>query len=115
MSIKTETRGPALIIRLGGNFNKTTAEELHELLDSAIAEGATRLVFDFSLLNHISSDGLRVILKAIGDIQERKGQVAIAQLGNQVRGVFAASGFFSLIREFDDVDSALEVINEVTN
>ena len=41
------------------------AHELHELLDNAIAEGVTRLVFDFSVLSHISSDGLRVILKAI--------------------------------------------------
>ncbi len=104
-----------MIIRPGGNFNKMAAEELHELLENVIAEGATRLVFDLSMLHHISSDGLRGILKAVGKIQERKGQVAIAQMGDQVRGVFAASGFFSLIREFDDVESALEVVNEVTN
>ena len=115
MGIHTETRGDALIIRPGGNFNKLAADELHELLDSAIAEGATKLVFDFSMLPHISSDGLRVILKAIGDVRERKGQIVATQMGEQIRGVFAASGFFSLIKEFDDIESALEAVSKVTN
>lgn len=115
MSIQTESRDHALIIRPGGNFNKMAADELHELLESAIAEGTTRLVFDFSMLLHISSDGLRVILKAIGEIHERKGQVVTAKMCEQVRGVFAASGFFSLIKDFDDVESALEAVNEVAN
>ncbi len=115
MSIQTETRGEALIIRPGGNFNKMAADELHELLDSAIAEGATRLVFDFSMLPHISSDGLRVILKAIGEVQGKKGQIVATQMCEQVRGVFTASGFFSLIKDFDDIESALEAVNRVTN
>ena len=115
MSIQTETRDRALIIRPGGNFNKMAADELHELLDSAIAEGTTRLVFDFSMLHHISSEGLRVILKAIGEIQAKNGQVVTAHMCEQVRGVFTASGFFSLIKDFDDVKSALDAVNKVTN
>ena len=93
MSIQTETREHALVIRPGGNFNKMAAHELHELLGSAIAEGATRLVFDFSLLPHISSDGLRVILKAIGEIHDRKGQVVTAHMCEQVRECLQPAGF----------------------
>ena len=107
MTIHTEIRGPVLIVRPGGDINKMAAHELHELLDNAIAEGITRLVFDFSILSHISSDGLRVILKATEEVQSRKGQVVLAEMGEQVRGVFEASGFLGLIREFTDLEVAV--------
>ena len=107
MAIHTETRSQVLIIRTGGDINKMSAEELHELLDNAISEGATRLIFDFSALSHISSDGLRVILKAIEKVQSRKGQVVLAEMGEQVRGVFEASGLLGLIREFTDLEAAV--------
>jgi anti-sigma B factor antagonist len=108
MTIYTEVRGQVLIVRPSGDINKMAANELHELLDSAIAEGITRLVFDFSILSHISSDGLRVILKAIEEVQSRKGQVVLAEMGEQVRGVFEASGFLGLIREFTDLELAIK-------
>lgn len=111
MSIQTETREQALIVRPVGNFNKMTAEELNELLDNAISEGITRLVFDFSMLSHISSDGLRVILKAIGEVQSRKGQIVTAEMCDQVRGVFQASGFFSLINDFGDLETAVNAVH----
>ncbi len=108
MTIYTEVRGQVLIVRPSGDINKMAANELHELLDNAIAEGITRLVFDFSILSHISSDGLRVILKAIEEVQSRKGQVVLAEMGEQVRGVFEASGFLGLIREFTDLELAIK-------
>ncbi|MBM3337577.1 MAG: STAS domain-containing protein [Betaproteobacteria bacterium] len=108
MAIHTENRGQVLVIRTGGNINKTSADELHELLHGAIAEGVTRLVFDFSTVSHISSDGLRVILKAIEKIHSRKGQVALAEMGEQVRGIFEASGLLALIREFTDLEAAVD-------
>lgn len=107
MAIHTETRGQVLIIRPGGDINKMAANELHEFLDGAIDEGTTRLVFNFSMLSHISSDGLRVILKAIEKVQSRKGQVVLAEMGEQVRGVFEASGLLELIREFSDLEEAV--------
>ena len=107
MTIQTEIRGKVLIVRPSGDINKIAATELHELLDNAIAEGITRLVFDFSILSHISSDGLRVILKATEEVQSRKGQVVLAEMDEQVRGVFEASGFLGLIREFTDLEVAV--------
>ena len=107
MTIQTEIRGKVLIVRPIGDINKIAATELHELLDNAIAEGITRLVFDFSILSHISSDGLRVILKATEEVQSRKGQVVLAEMDEQVRGVFEASGFLGLIREFTDLEVAV--------
>jgi len=114
MTIQTEIRGQVLIVRPSGDINKTAASELHELLDGAIAEGVTRLVLDFSILSHISSDGLRVILKAIEEVQSRKGQVVLAGMGEQVRGVFDASGFLGLIREFADLDAAVHATSPAT-
>ena len=107
MTIQTEIRGKVLIVRPSGDINKIAATALHELLDNAIAEGITRLVFDFSILSHISSDGLRVILKATEEVQSRKGQVVLAEMDEQVRGVFEASGFLGLIREFTDLEVAV--------
>lgn len=62
----------------------------------ASAEGADRLLIDFSGLTYISSAGLRVVLKAAKKMQSKGGRVALCSLGPQVAEVFEISGFSSL-------------------
>lgn len=107
MSLQIETRDQTVIVRPTGNVSKPVAGELAELLAAAIDDGARHMVFDFSALTHISSDGLKVILGAVRKLREHRGQVAFAAVSEQVRALLDIGGFLALFDEFDTVDEAV--------
>ena len=107
MSIQIENRGPIVIVRPTGNVSKPVTEELAELLENAMDEGVNLMIFDFSEMSQISSDGLRVVLNAVRRLHSQQGQAAFAAVDVQVRALFEAGGFFQLLEAFDDVEQAI--------
>ncbi len=107
MSLQIETRAQIVIVRPTGNVSKPVAGELAELLAAAIDDGARHIVFDFSGLTHISSDGLKVILGAVRRLRECRGQVSFAAVSEQVRALLDMGGFLALFDEYDSVDDAV--------
>ena len=107
MFLQTESRSEAFIIRPQGLLSMEVAHEMEELLEMALSDGLRKVVFDFSELTMISSDGLRVILKSLRRLRELNGNAVLAGVGEQVHSVLAAGGFFALLDEFDSVEAAL--------
>lgn len=107
MSLQTESRGDAFIVRPHGLLSMDLANEMEELLEMAFDDGLRRVIFDFSELTRISSDGLRVILTSLRRLRELGGTAALAGVGEQVRSVMAVGGFFALLAEYETVDAAL--------
>ncbi len=112
MSLQIETRAQTVIVRPTGNVSKPVAGELAELLAAAIDDGARHMVFDFSALTHISSDGLKVILGAVRRLRERRGLVSFAAVSEQVRTLLDIGGFLVLFDEYDTVDDAVAAGDE---
>jgi anti-anti-sigma factor len=112
MSIQTEIRGQILIIRPEGSLNKAISSELEELLKNELDEGFRLIVFDFSNLIQISSDGLRVILHMVNEIRSLGGDVAVTGMAEQVEQALGVSGFFKLIEPFDEIEKAIESLLE---
>jgi anti-anti-sigma factor len=69
------------------------------------------MVFDCSDLTHISSDGLRVVLKTLRRLREADGRAVLAGAGDNVRSVLEAGGFLALLSEFDTPDSAVQALS----
>jgi anti-anti-sigma factor len=113
MSIQTEIRGQILIIRPEGCLNKAISSELEELLTNELDEGFRQIVFDFSLINQISSDGLRVILRMVNEVRSLEGDVAITGVLEQVETALDVTGFFKLIDSFPDIETAIESLLEI--
>jgi anti-anti-sigma factor len=113
MSIQTEIRGPILIIRPEGSLNKAISGELEELLTNELDEGFRQIVFDFSLINQISSDGLRVILNLVNEVRSLDGEVVVTGMLEQVETALEVAGFFKLIESFPDIDTAIESLLEI--
>lgn len=107
MSLQTESRGNAFIVRPQGVLSIEMANEMDGLLSEAMDDGLQRVIFDCSELTRISSDGLRVILKSLRRLHGLGGNAALTSVGEQVRSVLSVGGFFSLIEEFDSVDAAM--------
>ena len=115
MSIQTEIRGQILIIRPEGSLNKAISSELEELLKNELDEGFRLIVFDFSKLFQISSDGLRVILHMVNEIRSLGGDVAVTGMAEQVEQALGVSGFFKLIEPFDEIEKLISINYTITD
>ena len=113
MSIQTEINGQILIIRPEGSLNKAISSELEELLTNELDEGFRLIVFDFTLINQISSDGLRVILHLVNEVRSLGGDVTVTGMQEQVETALQVAGFFKLIDSFPDIDTAIESLLEI--
>ncbi|MEY4211488.1 MAG: hypothetical protein RLZ92_1869 [Pseudomonadota bacterium] len=107
MPIQSEVREQVLIVRPIDSLNKVCATEFEEFIQSEMDEGFRLVVFDFSQLSQVSSEGLLVILKLINELRKIGGEVMVAGLNSKVRVIFNISGIFTLLEESEDVDAAI--------
>lgn len=110
MSIPSELHGNVFIVRPKGDVSKLMAVELAELLEGELDEGTRLMVFDFSDLTHVSSDGLRVMLKILRRLRESDGRAALVGAGEHVYRLLDAGGFLALLEEFDSNDAAIDAM-----
>ena len=108
MEITHSVENEILIFAIKGRMDGATAPVAEETINSRLAENSTRLLFDLSELEYLSSGGLRVILAAAKEIRRREGKVVLAALKPYVYEIFEVSGFTSMIPIKDSVAEGLE-------
>ena len=95
MKINKRSEGSMLTIYIEGRLDTSTSPELSKELDSSL-EGVTQLVFDFTLLEYISSSGLRVLLAA-QKAMNGKGTMVVKNVSEMVMEVFEITGFTDIL------------------
>jgi anti-anti-sigma factor len=109
MLVERDTLNDILILRPVGSLDSGTSAELERPLTEALKAGTTRVIFDFSRLDYISSAGLRVVLLA-GKRLRGTGKVALVGMNEMVRDVFTMSGFLTLFPATATVDEAVKLL-----
>lgn len=102
-----ETNG-VVCIKLSGRLDAESAPLAETTLKGLMQQGRSRLLFDLSGLDYISSAGLRVILLAVKGLQAANGKVVLSALTAYVREIFDVSNFSSIIPITDTVDAGLK-------
>ena len=95
MTIKIDKKENTLTLAVEGRLDTTTSPELENTINENIAD-VTKLVFDFSNLEYISSSGLRVLLKA----QKKMtlvGEMIVKGANELVMEVFEVTGFSDIL------------------
>ena len=95
MDIKTERTDGTLIITLEGRLDTTTAPYLEAELKQKLS-GVTKLLFDFSSLEYLSSAGLLVLLSAQKRMN-RQGSMAIRNVRDEIMEFFKITGFTDIL------------------
>ena len=95
MIITKKQDGTELSIALEGRLDTMTSPELEEELRKSL-DGVTKLTFDFSKLDYISSAGLRVLLSAHKTMSSQ-GQMAVTHVNEVVQEVFEVTGFTDIL------------------
>ena len=96
MTITKTAENGVLRIALEGRLDTNTAPQLESELKSSLS-GVTELDFDFSVLEYISSAGLRVLLAAQKAMNKQKGTLSIRNVNETVMEVFEVTGFVDIL------------------
>ncbi|HEY5634106.1 MAG TPA: STAS domain-containing protein [Burkholderiaceae bacterium] len=95
------------VIAVQGSVDSLTADRLTEALGSQVSTGRIRLVADFGAVEYTSSAGLRSLLGSVKESRRLGGDLRMAAVQPAVLRVLSLSGFASIIKIYDDVDSAI--------
>ncbi len=95
------------IVTPHGSIDAITSPALAEHIGALIQAGQTKLIADLSEVDYTSSAGLRVLLGAAKETRAQGGDIRLAGVRPDVLKVLALSGFTSILKLFDDVDSAV--------
>lgn len=107
LDITTEKRRDgSYALTLAGRLDSTTAPQLEQCLKEVLQPEICRLLLDLHELDYISSMGLRLVLKARKDLEERGGKVVVARMQPPVRKVFDMAQILMKTDVFDTVKSA---------
>jgi anti-anti-sigma factor len=110
MEIQVRKENKATIVTVSGKMDAVTAPDYEQRLQELVSEGEKTFINDFSELVYISSAGLRSILATAKSLKARDGALLFSGIKGPVKDVFEISGFGSLFKLHDSLDSALKSI-----
>lgn len=108
MSIQQQTINDILILKPSGRLDSANSLEFERILVDILDAGQSKLIFDFTELDYISSAGLRVILLAGKKMRATKGYLALSGLRTNVNDVFHMSGFHTIFNIYPNMQEAMQ-------
>jgi stage II sporulation protein AA (anti-sigma F factor antagonist) len=103
-----EIKGNALCVRLKGELDHHTADELRESLTTMIeTEDVRHIILNLGELDFMDSSGLGVILGRYNQIKALNGEMFICAVSTTVGKMFEMSGMFKIIRTVTSEEEAL--------
>jgi anti-anti-sigma factor len=108
MDLSSHKQDKFFIVRVGGRMDATTAPDFEKSCLEWIGQGESALIVDLKDLEYMSSAGLRSILVVGKKIKSEGGTLAFAALTPNVEHVFSISGFGSMFKVHDSLESALK-------
>jgi anti-sigma B factor antagonist len=103
MVIQVKELGALAIVSYVGSLDALSAGEV----EAAIKEHKN-VVLDLSQVDFMSSAGLRAILNGLKNCREIEGDLRVAAAQPGVERVLNISGFTSIVKYFEDVNSAAQ-------
>lgn len=88
-----ERESGVLVLTPVKRLDGANARSFESLIMDHIGNGEQNLIVDFSRLNFVSSEGMRVILIAAKQLQASRGKFVLCSMKDHIRQVFRISGF----------------------
>jgi len=111
LAIDLEVKHNVLCIRLTGELDHHTAEELREQVTNIIESQAIHhILLNLENLSFMDSSGLGVILGRYKQIKNLGGEMVVCSISPAVKRLFEMSGLFKIIRLEQNEDFALQTL-----
>ena len=99
LEIDMKTIEDILCIRLQGELDHHTAEDLKNKASQLIETGGIRhIILNLGELSFMDSSGLGVILGRYKQIQQFEGEMIVCAISTSVHRLFEMSGMFKILR-----------------
>ncbi|MBE4910365.1 anti-sigma F factor antagonist [Bacillus luteolus] len=111
LAIELEVKNNVLCIRLAGELDHHTAEELRQRVTSKLEENKiNHIILNLEKLSFMDSSGLGVILGRYKQIKNNGGEMVVCSISPAVKRLFDMSGLFKIIRLEQDEVFALQTL-----
>ncbi len=97
------------VIQACGRLDASTVSILEHALMRALRTAAKVVILDLSEVTYISSSGLRVLLTCRRQLRDRRGDLILCALSQNVRDVFDMVGFSALFGVAESLDQARQM------
>ncbi|CAG9608374.1 anti-sigma F factor antagonist [Pseudoneobacillus rhizosphaerae] len=99
LKIDLEVKNDVLCIRLEGELDHHTAEDLRNLATNAIEKHQIRhILLNLEHLSFMDSSGLGVILGRYKQIKQLHGEMVVCAISPAIERLFDLSGLFKIMR-----------------
>lgn len=112
MEVSVRQMDQVTIIAATGSVDALTADDFQEAMHAQLRAGHSKLVADLSGVSYASSAGLRAILVVLKESRQAGGDLRLAAVQKGVYRVLELSGFNSILKIFDDVNTAVDSYGE---
>ena len=102
-------------ITLNCRMGAELSPELEKVIRTIMASNNRRILFDLGSLDYLRSPTLRVILKAVKQINRRRGKVALCSLNGYVKEIFEGNCFRDTFAIADSVESGIQTLQNHLN
>jgi len=95
------------VITISGRIDVISANDLEIFLNNAICNNS-RIIFDLSETEYISSSGLRVLLATLKILTKKSGKMRLASLQPLIRNILDISGLSNIFSIHHSLKEAME-------
>ena len=95
---KVERNGGVAIVKPCGQLDSGETDRFEAVLLETLEKDKPRIVIDLEGLMFVSSSGLRVLLLAAKQTQEKKGTLLLCSLRPQIQSLLKTAGFNRLLK-----------------
>ncbi|MBI5754538.1 STAS domain-containing protein [Candidatus Peregrinibacteria bacterium] len=107
----SESSGDYQIVGFTGDFDKAGFAEIKDkITDFVLNFNKKVLIFDFTNLKYINSEGIGYLMEAHTHLIQRDRKLIIVGLNEHVKDIFQAIGITEIIPIFSSVDNYLNSI-----
>jgi anti-sigma B factor antagonist len=98
MNVKIEEIDGNMVAILEGSLDTASVPDTEKAMSPLYDCNGQDIIIDCTDLQYISSGGLRIFLSILKNAEEKGGQVYIKGITNDVRAVFAMTGFINIFK-----------------
>ncbi|NEU30851.1 anti-sigma F factor antagonist [bacterium LRH843] len=111
LQIDLECIGSVLLVRLSGELDHHTAEDLRGKVEKDLVKGKIKhIVLNLEQLSFMDSSGLGVILGRYKQVKAHGGEMVVCAISPAVKRLFEMSGLFKIIRLEKNEQFALQTL-----
>ena len=108
MEIIQKENSGIVCITINGRMGSELSPALEGTIKEIVAGGESRVLFDLGSLDYLRTPTLRVILKAVKQINQKRGKVALCALNGYVKEIFESNCLHDTFAIADSVETGIE-------